>query len=106
MTSINLPKVKEIGCTFLGYNSALESVNIPNVEKIGGDFLWADANTTIFNCNYNLKSINLPEKYNWLAEILLSKSTSKVQKLKNVAKKVLKKIMPRTQNEPVSHNSR
>lgn len=106
LTSINLPKVKEIGNMFLRYNSVLKSVNIPNVEKIGDDFLWANANTTIFNCDYNLKSINLPEKYNWLAEILLSKSNSKTQKLKNAVKKVLQKITLRIKGEAVVDNSR
>mgnify|MGYP002522472184 CR=1 FL=1 len=106
LTSISLPKVEDIGDEFLTNNENLKSVNIPNVKEIGDDFLWSY--TILIEPKYHKVSIVLPEKFNDLANKLklLMQGETKIEKMKNAAKKVLKKIMPRTQNEPVFDNSR
>ena len=98
LTSIDLPNVKEIGDNFLWCNHSLTSIDLPNVKEIGDNFLW---------CNEGLTSINLPKEYGWLAQkLLVAKNNSKIQKLKNAEKKVLKKTTKKMQNKTVSDNSR
>ena len=120
LTSVNLPNVEYIGDHFLVHNHALKSIDLPNVKEIRESFLLYNKGLTSVNLpnfeyigwyflGYNrgaLKSINLPKKYDWLVKALLSKNNSKTQRLKNAVKKVLKKIIPETQNETVSDNGR
>ncbi|MBR3147806.1 MAG: leucine-rich repeat protein [Alphaproteobacteria bacterium] len=120
LKSLNLPKVKRIGSHFLESNLQLTSLNLPAVETIGGHFLrentkltslnlpkvkkMADADaaypdySTLWEHNNSLTTVILPEKYEDLAKTLLTRN-SKIKKIKNAIKQVIKRLQKLTNKQ-------